>query len=146
MTDLPLVEKKLAFIETCLRELRREAHLDRIAVDLRELRFVEHTLQIAIQAAMDAAAHIVSDERLGEPSTNRQLFDLLARHGILPADLATKLGRMAGFRNILVHGYAEVDPRIVEDVVRHHLGDLDAFVLTVRTWLGAANPPRHAPP
>jgi len=35
---------------------------------------------------------------------------------------------MAGFRNVLVHAYTEVDPAIVRDVVEHHLGDLDEFV------------------
>ncbi len=44
-----------------------------MASDLREQRFVEHTLQIAIQAALDVASHIVSDRRLGEPRTNREL-------------------------------------------------------------------------
>jgi uncharacterized protein YutE (UPF0331/DUF86 family) len=34
-----------------------------------------------------------------------------------------------------VHGYAEVDPKIVRDVVEHHLGDLDAFVAAIRTRL-----------
>ena len=51
---------------------------------MKEERFVEHTLQLAIQAALDAASHVVSDERLGEPPSNRELFTLLARAGILP--------------------------------------------------------------
>jgi uncharacterized protein YutE (UPF0331/DUF86 family) len=135
MTERHLVAKKLAFIETCLRELRVESHPERLPGDLRELRFIEHTLQIAIQAALDAAGHIVSDDRLGEPSTNRELFDLLARHGWIDEDQAMRLRRMTGFRNILVHGYAEVDPMIVRDVVDHHLGDLDAFVSAVRDRL-----------
>ena len=42
--------------------------------DVREARFVLHTLQIAIQAALDVASHIVSDERLEEPETNRELW------------------------------------------------------------------------
>src|SRR4051812_12224986 len=45
--------------------------------DARERRFVEHTLQIAIQAMRDVASHIVSDERLGEPRTNQELLELL---------------------------------------------------------------------
>jgi len=40
-----------------------------------------------------------------------------------------------GFGNILVHGYAEVDPGVVRDVLEHHLADLDAFVLAVRDRL-----------
>lgn len=75
MTDAELVAKKLAQVETYVAELRRLARPDLIATDLRERRFVEHTLQIAIQAALDVASHIVSDERLGEPRTNQALFD-----------------------------------------------------------------------
>jgi uncharacterized protein YutE (UPF0331/DUF86 family) len=135
VTDRELIAKKLAFIETCVRELRTLARPAAIATDLRELRFVEHTLQLAIQAALDVASHVVSDERIGEPRTNRDLFDLLAQNGWIATDLADALGRMAGFRNILVHGYAEVDPSIVRDVVENRLGDLEAFASVVRTRL-----------
>ena len=132
MTESHLVAKKLALIETYLRELRTEGHPEQITTDLRELRFSEHTLQIAIQAALDVASHIVSDERLGEPVTNRELFDLLARHNWIDQQLADRLRRMVGFRNLLVHGYAEVDPLVVKDVVERHIGDLDAFVAVIR--------------
>ena len=121
MTDPELVAKRLAVIETCLRELRELARPSAIPTDVREARFVEHTLQIAIQAALDTASHIVSDERLGEPRTNRELFDLLERAGWIESPLAGALRDMAGFRNILVHGYDTVDLAIVQDVVEHHL-------------------------
>jgi len=132
VTDRELIAKKLAFIETCVRELRTLARPSAMATDVRELRFVEHTLQLAIQAALDVASHIVSDERLGEPRTNRDLFDLLARNGWIGADLCDALRRMAGFRNILVHGYAEVDPGIVQDAAENRLVDLEDFVAAVR--------------
>jgi uncharacterized protein YutE (UPF0331/DUF86 family) len=133
VTDPDLVAKKLAFIETCLRELRTMARPERIEVDVRELRFVAHTLQIAVQAALDVASHIVSDDRLGEPRSNRELFELLGHGGRLTPDLTRRLADMASFRNVLVHGYAEVDPAIVRDVVEHHLGDLDDLVAAVRS-------------
>lgn len=136
MTDPDLLAKKLAFVETCVQDLRRLAHLETIRHDLREERFVEHTLQLAIQAALDAASHVISDRRLGEPRTNRELFDLLARPGIISADLAARLRDMAGFRNILVHGYQDVDLAIVEDAVQHGLDDLVAFVEALRRFVG----------
>ncbi len=136
MTDRDLVEKKLAQIETYVSELRRLAKPADLGRDLREERFVEHTLQLAIQAALDVASHIVSDERLGEPATNRELFDRLARRGYLSASLAATLGNMAGFRNLLVHGYDTVDLAIVRDVLEHRLDDLLAFVTAVRAILG----------
>jgi uncharacterized protein YutE (UPF0331/DUF86 family) len=132
VTDPELVEKKLALIETCVRELRTLARPDAIRHDVRERRFVEHTLQIAIQAALDVASHVVSDERLGEPETNRALFDLLTESGRLPAALGRTLRDMAGFRNVIVHGYQDVDLGVVEDVLKNHLDDLLVFVAAVR--------------
>jgi uncharacterized protein YutE (UPF0331/DUF86 family) len=133
MIDSDLVAKKLALIETCVQQLRTMARPEALRTDIREQRFVEHTLQVAIQAALDVASHIVSDARLGEPETNRELFDLLVRGGHLPEALASTLRDMAGFRNILVHGYQDVDLGIVEDVLGHHLDDLLAFVAAVRS-------------
>lgn len=135
MTDKDLVSKRLAFIETCLRELRQLARPRDLTDDIREQRFVERTLQLAIQAALDVASQVVSDDRLGEPGTNRELFDLLERAGWIDRDLADRLSNMAGFRNILVHGYTDIDLSIVEDVVSHHLGDLDAYIAAVRARL-----------
>ena len=103
-----------------------------IAHDIHEQRFVEHTLQMAIQAALDVASHVVSDRRLGEPRTNRELFDLLARDYWIPEALADSLRRMVGFHNVLVHGYDDVDLGVVQDVLTNRLTDLVAFVAAVR--------------
>lgn len=135
MTDADLLAKRLAFIETSIQELRTHARPDQIKDDIQNRRFVEHTLQLAIQAALDVASHVVSDLRLGEPATNRALFDLLIEAGWVPRDLGEILGDMAGFRNVLVHGYTEVDLGIVQDVVVNRLGDLEAFVDTIRRRL-----------
>jgi uncharacterized protein YutE (UPF0331/DUF86 family) len=137
VTDADLLEKKLAFIETCVQELRSLARPALIGTDVREERFVAHTLQLAVQAALDAASHIVSDQRLGEPATNRELFERLRRAGWLDEPLARRCEAMAGFRNILVHGYQTVDLRILRELVEHRLDDLLAFAAAVRTRLRA---------
>jgi uncharacterized protein YutE (UPF0331/DUF86 family) len=135
MTDPDLIAKKLALVETCVQQLRTLARPSAICEDLREERFVEHTLQIAIQAALDVASHVVSDERLGEPRTNRELFDLLVRAGWLDRECGTTMSRMVGFRNVLVHGYDDVDLAVVRDVVEHRLDDILAFVAAIRPRL-----------
>jgi uncharacterized protein YutE (UPF0331/DUF86 family) len=135
MTDAALIAKKLAQIDTCLSDLRRLAKPESLESDIRERRFVEHTLQVAIQAALDVASHIVSDLRLGEPHTNRDMFDLLATAGWLQPDQAEPLKNMAGFRNILVHGYDDVDLAIVRSVLRDHLDDLADFASGIRARL-----------
>jgi uncharacterized protein YutE (UPF0331/DUF86 family) len=136
VTDSDLIAKKLARIESALTELRTLATAEEIGRDLKTERFVEHTLQLAIQAAIDVASHVVSDQRFGEPEANRELFALLARHRWIPEALAAELALMAGFRNVLVHGYDEVDLAIVRRVYEHHLGDLEAFVAAIRARLG----------
>ena len=102
-----------------------------------EQRFVAYTLQIAVQAALDAASHIVSSERLGEPATNRAPFETLERHGWTPPGLVGTMRDVVGFRNVVVHGYREVDPRLLEDVLANRLDDLLAFCDGVRERLGA---------
>jgi uncharacterized protein YutE (UPF0331/DUF86 family) len=135
LTDRDLISKKLALIESSVQELRTLARPEEIRNDVREERFIEHTLQIAIQALIDVATHIVSDERLGEPKTNRELFDLLRRYGWLSAELAQTLQRMTGFRNVLVHGYDTVDLAIVEQIVRDRLEDFLSFVAAIKPRL-----------
>jgi len=132
VTDAELVAKKLAEVESRIRELRSLADLDRLRSDVKEERFVTHTVQLAVQAALDVASHIVADERLGEPQTNQDLFTLLERHGWLDPGLAERLRDMARFRNLLVHGYAGVDLDLVADIIRNDLGDLERFIATVR--------------
>jgi len=140
VTDPDLVAKKLALVETYVRELRPLARPEAIERDVRERRFAEHTIQIAVQACQDVASHIVSDERLGEPRTNQQLFELLRDAGWIEDELAATLRRAVGLRNVLVHGYSAVDPAIVRDVVERRLDDLLAFVAAVRARMATAPP------
>jgi uncharacterized protein YutE (UPF0331/DUF86 family) len=135
VTDLQLVAKKLALIETCVAELRSLVRLEAVQEDVRELRFAAYTLHIAIQAALDVAAHIVADNRLGEPQNNRELFELLTRYGWISRELTGSLREMVGFRNIVVHGYERLNAAIVEEILRDHLGDLLQFVSAIRTQL-----------
>ena len=135
--DSALIQKKLAFIETCVRELQELANPEALEEDIRERRFVEHTLQLAIQAALDSASHWVSARRLGEPETNRTLFRLLAQDKILNSQQAESLAAMAGFRNILVHGYQDVDLATVRDILHHHLDDLLAYCAAMNAAIQA---------
>jgi uncharacterized protein YutE (UPF0331/DUF86 family) len=135
VTDGDLVSKKLSLIEISVQELRTLARPEEIENDVREERFVERTLQIAVQAVIDVATHIVADERLGEPRTNREIFDLLKRYGWISPDLALSLQDMAGFRNILVHGYDAVDLTIVQRILANNLDDLLGFVSAIRAKL-----------
>lgn len=135
MTDPETVARKLATIETHLRELRELARLDRLESDIKEQRFVTATLQLLLQNVIDVASHVVADDRLGTPKSQRHTFQVLAQAHRLDEDLARNLGRMAGFRNLLVYQYAALDLDRVRAVVEEHLDDLDRFVEAIRARL-----------
>jgi uncharacterized protein YutE (UPF0331/DUF86 family) len=137
MTDLELIRKKLERIESLIGDLRRLARPERLGDDLREERFVEHTLMMAIESAIDVGLHIVAEERLGEPQRRRETFVLLARAGWIDSELSAKLQRMVGFRNVLVHEYDHVDLARVREVLEHDLGDLLLFVGVIRERIRA---------
>lgn len=134
MTDSRLVAKRLAFIETSVRKLR-EVPLERFDTDEYAQGYVLYTLQMAIQAAIDVALHIISDERAGEPKSYGDTFTLLAQRGMIPGELAAQLKRMAGMRNIIAHAYADIELPEVRHAVENRLGDLLTFVAHIRPLL-----------
>ena len=69
----------------------------------------ERYLRLAIQAVLDISHHIVADRNLPLPADSQSLFELLVRQKVISKALSVKLAAMAGFRNILVHEYLEID-------------------------------------
>lgn len=98
------------------------------------LNSVKYLFVTAIEAAVDVAQHLVASEGWGAPATNAEAFSLLAANGVVSNALASAMAAANGFRNVLVHGYAEVDDsRVVAMLDR--LGDLRAFCAAVAAWL-----------
>lgn len=95
---------------------------------------LKYTFQTAIEACIDAAQHVVAARGLGSPASNAEAFRLLARAELLPDDLAATLAGAVGFRNVLVHGYAEVDDRLVLENLSK-LPALRAFVTAMTSLL-----------
>lgn len=79
--DRELVEKHLTHIVDQVELLRRFGRPERLDEDPVQLGFVAHTLQTAVQAAIDVAVVVVAERRLGEPRSNRQMFEKLASDG-----------------------------------------------------------------
>jgi uncharacterized protein YutE (UPF0331/DUF86 family) len=88
-------------------------------------------LQRACETAIDLAMYVVNRRRLGVPQESRDAFTLLQTAGILPADLATRMQRMVGFRNIAVHEYTRLNLEVVHSIITKQLDDFRAFSSTV---------------
>ena len=129
MVDRDLILRRLASLETYLDQLApyRGIDADEYRADWKTQRIVERTLHLAIETCMDVADHIVADRRLRVPETGAESFEILAEAGLLQAPLGTALASMVGFRNILVHDYARIDPAIVVRVLGRDLADVERF-------------------
>ena len=130
MVDELVIQRIIGDIKANINELRRAGDIDweTYRSDIRLRRFVERTLQIIIEAMLDIAHHIISDEGLREPESYREAFRILAENGFLSRERLELYERMAGFRNLLVHYYEKIDDAIVYGIFRKRLGDFEAFI------------------
>lgn len=95
---------------------------------------VKYLFVTLIEGVVDVAHHIAAAEKMAAPDTNAAALRLLGSHGVVDQDLAGRLARAVGFRNVLVHQYTEVDDRIVMDAL-HRLDDFREFVAQVSRWI-----------
>lgn len=71
--------------------------------------------------------YVVSQRRLGLPQESRDAFTLLQTAGILPADLAIRMQKMVGFRNVAVHECDKMNLDIVKSIITTRLDDILTF-------------------
>lgn len=127
MDDVVLA--KAATIERCVSRVREEYAGDErnLVDDIRRQDSILLNLQRACEASIDLAMHLVSVGRLGVPQETRDAFRLLREAGVIDAELAERMIRMVGFRNVAMHDYRRLDLDIVKSIVTDHLEDFLAF-------------------
>ncbi len=137
MVNRLIMERLLADIRVNLEDLRSADDItwEVYQTDKRARRFVERTLHILVEACIDAAQHIIADEKLREPSSYRDAFKVLAENGVLRYEDLPSFNNMASFRNLLVHHYERVDDAIVFSVFTNHLADFDLFLDRITSYL-----------
>lgn len=128
-----VILNKAASIERCLRRISEELAGDRQNLFANQTRqdAIILNLQRACETAIDLAMYVISRRRLGLPQESRDAFTLLQTAGILPLDLATRMQRMVGFRNVAVHEYTRLNLGIVNTIITKHLEDFRTFSSTI---------------
>lgn len=128
--DRELLAEKAAVIE---RHLSRVT--ERLPEDSEDLQpmsdasdaVILHLWQ-AVQAVVDLAASACLRLGLGSPSSYAGAFQNLAQAGVLDSDLAGRLVRAAGFRNVVAHAYEKLDMARVYRAAKEGPADLRAFL------------------
>ena len=127
--DREVIEQKLYSLQRCVQ--RVQAALPAEAAGLEDnfdkQDIVSLNLSRAVQLTVDMGAHLLSLQEGPAPATMGQTFDLLAQRGLLEHDLASRLKKSVGFRNIAVHNYERINWAVVHNIVKNHLGDFSEF-------------------
>ena len=124
---------RLKRLEESLREL--EGFKGVTTADLEASRrtrwALRYGLMESIQAMIDISCAMVSRHNLGYPDSYADCVRVLRRHDVLPDDLADRLIRAVGMRNILVHEYLDVDDELLLKAL-DRLSDFRVFAEAIR--------------
>ena len=132
MSDDVLINKAAA-IELCVARAREEYGKDvaTFATDFTRQDAAVLNIQRACEAALDMGQHIVRREKLGVPQSARDVFALMAAAGWIDIDMAGRLAKMTGYRNVAVHNYQKLLLPVTVAVITLHLQDFLDFSQTV---------------
>ena len=128
--DKIILEKKIDSILRCL--IRIEGRLPETEADFFKdydaQDVVVLNLTRAVQLSVDIATHIISTTNQAPPLTMAEAFISLERVNILTPEIADKMKRAVGYRNVAVHNYDDINLSITYDIAQNHLGDFKQFI------------------
>jgi uncharacterized protein YutE (UPF0331/DUF86 family) len=131
--DRQVVAAKLESLRRCLERVGATCPdtASELAADADAQDIVAINLTRAVQLAVDIGAHVLSAKGTRPPSTMGETFELLAEANVLREDLAVRLHKSVGFRNIAIHSYEKIDWEIVHGICRNRLVDFEDFARTI---------------
>ena len=130
MVDKDIISVKILHVNECLGRLQEKKNIKKELFlrnkDAQDI--VLHNLQTAIQGCIDIASHIISDEQWQIPGNVTGLFDVLKERKVINAKTSEILRKMAGFRNIIVHEYEDIDFEKVYDIFKNCMPDFKSYL------------------
>lgn len=134
--DASVVRRHLLALDQALQTLRKHqgGAVDALRSDREERWVVERGLQLCTQNVLDIATHIAASAGRDVPDYATAI-DQLADLGVLPGEFAARIRPVAGFRNVIVHGYLDVDLEIVHRLLNDQLDDFAEYARHVSRYL-----------
>ncbi|MBF0474245.1 MAG: DUF86 domain-containing protein [Deltaproteobacteria bacterium] len=136
--DLDKINARVKDIREAVTKLRASGNIplvDFLAdIDRRDLAC--YRLIMAAEAAIGICLHLAAKVLKKAAEEYAGCFQLLSDHHLIDQGLATRLGRMARFRNLLVHQYWEINYSLVYEIITGpRLSDLEEFIRQIGDWL-----------
>ena len=149
--DPAVLAERLAAVERHLRRVADQlpARADQLHPSTGATDAVVLHLWQAVQITIDLALSWSVRAGLGAPPTYGDGLRRLAADGLLDPALADRLVRAVGFRNLVVHAYADLDLARVHTAATSGPADLRAFAAALVRWCApraARGPEPPVPP
>ena len=130
------IERRLEKLSVCLKKLEpfKDKKKEELLQDPYLQDIIERNLEVSAQAVIDIANRIISIEGLEKPRDYFEAIKRLGEAGILSLQFSEKLAPIAGFRNILVHDYLDIDWDEVYNNL-HQLNDISTFMKHIKKWM-----------
>lgn len=137
MVNMDKVEKQLQLLRKYLRILKElgKCTLDEFLADPRNYGSAERFLQLSIETTLNIGNHVISAFSLDPPQDYSDIFAILGKNNIIPADFAGKMANMARFRNRLVHIYWDIDTVLVYRYIRENIDDFEVFARHILVFI-----------
>ena len=134
--DVHVIRRHLAALRESLQVLGAHSGVaaEELDADTEARWIVERGLQLCAQNALDIAPHIAAGRGRDVPEY-ASAIDELGRLGVLDRRFAAEFRSVAGFRNVLVHGYLDVDLDVLCGLLNQRLGDFEVFAAQVEAYL-----------
>jgi uncharacterized protein YutE (UPF0331/DUF86 family) len=123
------IEKGISLIQEYMSELRNMEALSKadFLSDKRNPAAAESYLRRSLEAAFDIGRHILSKTYGIKDIEYKNIARELGAKGVVDAEYARVLIKMAGYRNRMVHLYHEVGAEELYDILKRHLQDIERF-------------------
>ncbi len=124
-----LIKAKLESLARCLDRIRTKLppSAAQFTEDWDAQDVVMKNLERAVQVCVDIANHLLADESSPPPASMAMAFVYLARKGVLPGELADRMAKTVGLRNLAVHEYENLDYGRIFESLSSGLGAFDEF-------------------
>jgi uncharacterized protein YutE (UPF0331/DUF86 family) len=136
MVNRDLLAAKLAELAERVRRVRsrlpdsaEQLRSDRDALDI-----VSFNLMLCVQTTADIASHLIADEGWSSARTLADGFARLVEQGVVSAEVGEALKRAVGLRNVVAHGYSNLDVGLCYQAATAGLADLERFAQQVSAW------------
>ena len=110
-----------------------------------KLNSLKYLFIVLIEACVDICQHCSSKLFSEVPESYRECFLVLSKHDVIPNTMAKRMAEFAGFRNLLVHRYWEVDDALAVKQLKD-IGTFDEYARAIAAHVGilsGGNPLDH---